>query len=92
MQASRMLVEERGLPSDSTCTLEAEPGKLEIKRREPGIYNSIYQFTSWSTLQISNYDEIIDFHVDSMSLKMSFKKCSVMLNKSSLASLCIRSG
>ena len=27
----------RGLPSDSTCVLKAEPGKLDIKRREPGI-------------------------------------------------------
>ena len=27
----------RGLPSDSTCLLKAEPGKLAIKRREPGI-------------------------------------------------------
>ena len=27
----------QGLPSDSTCVLEAEPGKLEIKRRLPGI-------------------------------------------------------
>ena len=27
----------RGLPSYSTCILKAEPGKLDIKRREPGI-------------------------------------------------------
>ena len=27
----------RGLPSDSTRVLKAEPGKLDIKRREPGI-------------------------------------------------------
>ena len=27
----------RGLPSDSTCILKAEPGKLDIKRWEPGI-------------------------------------------------------
>ena len=27
----------RGLPSDPTCVLKAEPGKLDIKRREPGI-------------------------------------------------------
>ena len=27
----------QGLPSDSTCVLKAEPGKLVIKRREPGI-------------------------------------------------------
>ena len=32
-----MLVELRGLPSESTCVLEAEPAKLDIKRREPGI-------------------------------------------------------
>ena len=36
-KASRMLVESLGLSSDSTCFLEAEPGKLDIKRREPGI-------------------------------------------------------
>ena len=27
----------RGLPSDSTCVLKAEPRKLDFKRREPGI-------------------------------------------------------
>ena len=27
----------RGLPSDSSSVLEAEPGKLDIKRYEPGI-------------------------------------------------------
>ena len=27
----------KGLPSDSKCVLKAEPGKLDIKRREPGI-------------------------------------------------------
>ena len=27
----------RGLPSDSTCILKAEPGKLDIKICEPGI-------------------------------------------------------
>ena len=27
----------RGLPSNSTYVLEAEPGKHDIKRREPGI-------------------------------------------------------
>ena len=36
-KALRTLVESRGLQSDSTCILEAEPGKLDIKRREPGI-------------------------------------------------------
>ena len=27
----------RGLPRDSTCVLKAESGKLDIKRRKPGI-------------------------------------------------------
>ena len=27
----------RGLPSDSTCLLKAEPGKLDIKRHSPSI-------------------------------------------------------
>ena len=27
----------RGLPRESTSVLKAEPGKLDIKRREPGI-------------------------------------------------------
>ena len=54
-KALRMLVDiarlaERGLPSDSTCVLKAEPGKLDIKRREPGIL-----FIS-NTLQTSDYD------------------------------------
>ena len=31
-----MLVESRGLPRDSTCIFVAEPGKPDIKRREPG--------------------------------------------------------
>ena len=33
----RTFVESQGLPSDSTCVLEADPGKLDIKRRKPGI-------------------------------------------------------
>ena len=32
-----MLVESLGLPSDSTCIFQAEPGKLDIKRRKSGI-------------------------------------------------------
>ena len=36
-KALRMLVESRGLLSDSACVLDAEPGKLDITRREPGI-------------------------------------------------------
>ena len=36
-KALRTLVESRGLPSDSTCVLKVEPGKLDIKIREHGI-------------------------------------------------------
>ena len=36
-KASRTLVGSRGMSSDSTCVLEAEPGKPDIKRRKPGI-------------------------------------------------------
>ena len=36
-KAERTFVESQGLPSDSTCVLEAEPGKFNIKRCEPGI-------------------------------------------------------
>ena len=36
-KALRSLVESRGLRSDSTCVLKAKPGKLDIKRSEPGI-------------------------------------------------------
>ena len=32
-----MLIESRGLPSDSTCVLKAEPGKLYIKRPKPAV-------------------------------------------------------
>ena len=32
-----MLIESRVLPSDSTCVPEADPGKFDIKRHEPGI-------------------------------------------------------
>ena len=35
-KALRMLVEPRGLPSDSTCVLEAEHGKHDTKGRKPG--------------------------------------------------------
>ena len=31
------LLTSRSFPSDSTCILNAEPGELDIKRREPGI-------------------------------------------------------
>ena len=43
----------------STCFLEAEPGKLDIKRHEPGIY----QFNHCFTLKTSDYDIIFDFEL-----------------------------
>ena len=46
------LVESRGLTSDSTCVLEAEPGKLDIKRREPGILFISLQVSSFFKLAI----------------------------------------
>ena len=61
----------RGLPSDSTCVLKAEPGKLDIKRREPGILLSVYPL--FDTLQTSNYDVFFfNFCVDSASLATPF--------------------
>ena len=52
VKALRMHVESLGLPSDSTCVLKAEPGKLEIKTREPGILFISLQFGSLFKLAI----------------------------------------
>ena len=59
-----------GMPSDSTCVLKAKPGKLDIKRREPGIL-----FISLPIVSLSNYR----FCVDSALLATSFKKCNVIM-------------
>ena len=70
-----MLVESRGLPSDSTCILKPEPGKLDTKRRK--------QVILFISLQVSSLfkpaiiDLVIDFCVDSESLATSFKKRNV---------------
>ena len=69
---TRQGFERLGLPSDWTCVLEAEPGKLDIKKHEPCIL-----FISF--LQTSDYDVIIDFCVDSASLATSFKKCNLIM-------------
>ena len=45
----------RGLP---TCIIKAEPGKLDIKRREPGILFISLPIVS---LQTSDYVAIFDF-------------------------------
>ena len=67
----------RGLLSDSTYVLKAEPGKLDIKRREPGIL--FISLPIVYTLQTNNYDVIFYFCVDSASLATSFKKCNVIM-------------
>ena len=51
-KASRILVESRGLPSYSTCILEAEPGKLDIKRHKAGIIFIFLQVGSLFKLEI----------------------------------------
>ena len=50
----------------------AEPGKLDIKRRQPGNLFLSFQVTS-------DYVVIIQFCVNSMSLTTSFKNCIVMM-------------
>ena len=50
-----MLVELRGLLSDSKCVLEAEPGKLDIKRCKPGILSISLQVGSLFKLAIMAY-------------------------------------
>ena len=73
----RRLVTSRGLPSNSTCVLKTEPGKLDIKRHEPGIL--FISLTLGFALQTSDYEVIIDVCVDSASLGTSFKKCNVIM-------------
>ena len=51
----------RGLPSDSTCILKAEPGKLDIKGRQPGIF--FYQFSHCFIFKASDYNMIFEFCV-----------------------------
>ena len=49
-KALGMFVESRGLPSDLTCYLEAEPGKLEIKRREPVQVGTLFKLSIMALL------------------------------------------
>ena len=57
-KASRKPNEMRGLSSYSTCVLEAEPGKLDIKRRKPAILfislsvGSLFKLTTLTYLSI----------------------------------------
>ena len=74
---SEGLLTSQGLLSNSTCILEDQPGKLDIKRREPGIL--CISLPSWFTLQTSEYDVMINFWVESASLATPFKKCNVIM-------------
>ena len=56
----------------STSVFKVLPGKLDIKRHEPG--NLFISLPICSFFKLA----IIDFHVDSTSL-MSFIRCNVML-------------
>ena len=46
------LLKLQGLPSDSTCILKAEPGKLDIKRHSPGILFISLPIVSFVKLEI----------------------------------------
>ena len=63
----------RGLPSDSTCVLKAEPCKFDIKSHKPGIL--FISLPIFFTLQTSDNDVILDFCVDAASLATSLQKC-----------------
>ena len=69
-----VLLTSRGLPSNSTYVLKAEPGKLNrpIKRREPGI---LFISLPMVSLHTSDYDVFFEFCVDSAS----FKKCNIIM-------------
>ena len=64
----------RGLLSHSTCASKAEPGKLDIKRRESGIfYLSVYLLVL-SLKNLAIMTKLSFFCVDSALLMTSFKK------------------
>ena len=63
-----MRSQSRALPSDSTCVLKAEPGKLIIKRHSPDIL--FISLPHCFTLQTSDNDIIFDFCVDSVIQKV----------------------
>ena len=52
------------IPSNSTCILEDEPGKLDIKRRAPGILfislqvDSLVKLAIMTSLSISSFKQI----------------------------------
>ena len=55
-----MLVESRGLPRDSTCAVEAKPGKLDVERREPGIlFISLSIGSDYGVIPVSVIGDVI---------------------------------
>ena len=84
----------RGLLSNSSCLLKAEPGKLDIKRcllsdstsvlkAEPGKLDFKRREPGILFISLpycfSDYDVIFDFCVDSASSATSFKECNVIM-------------
>ena len=68
-----------GLPSNSTCILKAEPGKLDIKRRKPGIlFISGYQILRcltagwlWKTSAQGRESKLMEFHTIAFCMGVS---------------------
>ena len=73
MKALRILVDTKGLLSDLTCVLEAEPLNLILK--DKNLVLNMY-VSSLFKLAISL---ITDFCANLTSSTTSFKKCNVML-------------
>ena len=68
----KLRLRERLLNHEACRRIQHVFGKLDIKRS--GQWYSINKFTSWFSLQTSDYDLIIDVRGDSMSLTMPLKK------------------
>ena len=49
------------MPDDSTCVLKAEPGKLDIKKHEPGVLFISLPIVSLFKLAIMTYFSIFVF-------------------------------
>ena len=80
-KASRTLVELRGLLSDSTCVLKAEPGKRDIKRDDPYILFISLHVGSFVKLAIMTgfiYFRVFVW-IQRRSLMTSFKMYNVMM-------------
>ena len=77
----RTLVKHEALPRDLTCVLEAEPGKLDIKRRKPGILFN--QVTSWFNCKLyyrlSCRFNVIDDIVQKVQRHVDLKKIHEVL-------------